>query len=506
MFFSNGWIQQHIAALQLLFAFYFRHVRQTIGGLPNYMQNPGLLSASLSHHGSLTFDIDSNLIKDFNDDLQNLRTKIKQLIPVQNFANILRNLVVVRVLLIAAASTGSFGLFFAVSTLQFVVAPLSLFVGCGMFFALVSPMIAAHYIVYSILQQLTPLAPQDLQFGLVIDMNFVVTAMLVDQLLCALVAFTPMFCKPRWMGWRRAAWSIGYGFVNSKSQNLAMLLLFEKFGVRLNLTAFLIDWGFSLTSRLADVISGSTVHWAPAFYLQHRMAHLPRVYEHAHKMHHYLHDTTAFDAHIYGSGFPEEWFHLVVETAATVLFGIFPMSLSSHLLNLSWANKIGHTRHLEDGNKEVLEDKNAHADHHKFHNKNFGIYGAMYDVIFGTNAHRDRQQHPYGQTDYSHFDFIGSPQALVSTALNGCKCGCVCRTSEPGISEGACSVSNLSGIQHIRSMSDLTSVRRICLAEAPHASHGFVFSCHKVLVEQGKGLPARDVLRVNFKPQLASCH
>ena len=30
--------------------------------------------------------------------------------------------------------------------------------------------------------------------------------------------------------------------------------------------------------------------------------HLPRVYEEAHKFHHYLHGSTAFDAHIYGSG------------------------------------------------------------------------------------------------------------------------------------------------------------------------------------------------------------
>lgn len=38
-----------------------------------------------------------------------------------------------------------------------------------------------------------------------------------------------------------------------------------------------------------------------------------QVYEEAHKFHHYLHDTTPFDAHVYGAGAPEEWFSMVVE-------------------------------------------------------------------------------------------------------------------------------------------------------------------------------------------------
>ena len=38
------------------------------------------------------------------------------------------------------------------------------------------------------------------------------------------------------------------------------------------------------------------------FYCEHRINHCPIIYQHAHRQHHYLHDTTAFDAHIYGSG------------------------------------------------------------------------------------------------------------------------------------------------------------------------------------------------------------
>ena len=42
--------------------------------------------------------------------------------------------------------------------------------------------------------------------------------------------------------------------------------------------------------------------WATIYYHQHRIAHLPVVYDQSHKFHHYLHDTTPFDAHIYGAG------------------------------------------------------------------------------------------------------------------------------------------------------------------------------------------------------------
>ena len=73
-----------------------------------------------------------------------------------------------------------------------------------------------------------------------------------------------------------------------------------------------------VTQRLAYTISNHWAHWLELFYHQHRMAHLPKVhlppsstqtwkyfflfkvYEHAHKLHHYLHGSLSLDAHIYG--------------------------------------------------------------------------------------------------------------------------------------------------------------------------------------------------------------
>lgn len=109
-----------------------------------------------------------------------------------------------------------------------------------------------------------------------------------------------------------------------------------------------------LTKRVNGFVSKYTLHWAPLFYHQHRLAHLPHVYADAHKFHHYLHGTTqlpllliilpanilllplpdsnAFDAHLYGSGAPEEWHCMMLEALPALYCGIPPASLSPYVL------------------------------------------------------------------------------------------------------------------------------------------------------------------------------
>merc|ERR1719233_2112338 len=98
-----------------------------------------------------------------------------------------------------------------------------------------------------------------------------------------------------------------WGFLNTKTYTLVLLLHMMKAGVAIPVVIWVLDWLLGLTLKLSDIISCWGAHWAELFYTQHRMAHLPKVYEHAHKLHHYLHGTLAFDAHIYGNGMPEEW-------------------------------------------------------------------------------------------------------------------------------------------------------------------------------------------------------
>jgi hypothetical protein len=97
---------------------------------------------------------------------------------------------------------------------------------------------------------------------------------------------------------------------------------------RINVVVWIIDAFAQLTPKFAAKFSEKTLHWASLFYHQHRLAHLPAVYSHAHKFHHHLPDACAFDAHIYGSGAPEEYFLLLTETIVAACLGCCPPSLS----------------------------------------------------------------------------------------------------------------------------------------------------------------------------------
>eukprot|EP01035_Chromulina_nebulosa_P026510 gene26510-34714_t len=119
----------------------------------------------------------------------------------------------------------------------------------------------------------------------------------------------------------------------------------------------------------------------------HRLAHLPGVYLQAHKAHHFLHDATAFDAHIYGSGAPEEFFTLAFEVLTGCLLGFCPPSLTYNVLNASWANKQVHTRAEKDAG-----GWNGHVDHHTTHDKNLGpsLPFSLLDMYFNTAVHNQQ--------------------------------------------------------------------------------------------------------------------
>merc|ERR1711971_1499900 len=132
------------------------------------------------------------------------------------------------------------------------------------------------------------------------------------------------------------------------------------------------------------------------FYLEHRIGHCPVVYAHAHKMHHYLHDTTAFDAHIYGSGMNEEFFWILAETLPCIVSAgcLFPYFFNVSILYVSWTNKSGHTRNADDACKLPLgcDEDNFHADHHTLHRANFGLStNPLLDFYFGTHGPNTRR-------------------------------------------------------------------------------------------------------------------
>jgi sterol desaturase/sphingolipid hydroxylase (fatty acid hydroxylase superfamily) len=125
------------------------------------------------------------------------------------------------------------------------------------------------------------------------------------------------------------------------------------------------------------------------FYCEHRLGHCPAVYAHAHKMHHYLHDTTSFDAHVYGSGMNEEFFWVLAEIIPCLLAPatMFPYALNLGVLYTSWENKGSHTRTSGKGAGQFYDDDNWHADHHTLHRKNFGSgYMPLLDFYFNTHG------------------------------------------------------------------------------------------------------------------------
>ena len=130
--------------------------------------------------------------------------------------------------------------------------------------------------------------------------------------------------------------SFFFGFLNCKTYYLVLFPLL--FNFKISLIPIFIDGIFGLSSQLSTIISKYFLHWSLLFYNQHRLGHLNYIYQDAHKMHHYLHGSTAFDAHIYGSGMPEEWGILMMEIIGFYKFGIIPSSLSSNVFIQSWYN------------------------------------------------------------------------------------------------------------------------------------------------------------------------
>jgi len=60
------------------------------------------------------------------------------------------------------------------------------------------------------------------------------------------------------------------------------------------------------------------------------------------------------------------------------------MSLGHHGLTMSWSNKLGHAR-----KEEGAGGMNEHADHHKEHQKNYGICNPLFDMLFNTRCNSD---------------------------------------------------------------------------------------------------------------------
>jgi len=373
----------------MLFKRYFEGLR-ILSELPVSLKDPAEVTERMQAGKPFTVEVPRGIVARYDHLMETTKEKTRLLAPdLPPFKTLQIQLFALRLLAVGLALADLPWLALLLSTAQCLLAPCSLFVSCCMFIALAPPLFLGHYVVWGLLQGVSwAVLPGWLQPSLPINLPFIVALFVLDQGLCfRLTRATPAGpaqALPAGTLFKHC-W---YGFLNCKTYELLILLCARSWGCRVDLVLWLLDAYLGLSRRAAALAERRCGTWAFLFYTQHRMGHLPKVYDSAHKFHHTFRDSTAFDAHLYGSGMPEELVCIFVEAVGAAL-GVCPMSLGHYGLTQSWANKLGHAR-KEDG----AGGMNEHADHHKEHNKNYGICNPMLDMLLGTRC--DNKTAEYG--------------------------------------------------------------------------------------------------------------
>lgn len=324
--------------------------------------------------------------EDFNRRFGEVTKRILQVCEDEpDFSTILASSFVVRALeCLACWACGCWGLL--VGPLQFVVAPLS-FTGSFIRFLTNVSDCLLHYACSFVVALAFVLTGHNRGPMMTIDTRFVVGFLSIDFFLNCLVYVV----TSERFGAQRLLLHAAYGTFNTKTY--FFVVLGSLFGYRFDLRVVILTGLLTLAVKSyglhKTILKGCGWPCFPVcFYVEHRIGHLPVVYQHAHKMHHYLHDTTAFDAHIYGSGMNEEFFWIWAEVLPCLLCPslFFPYFLNFDTLYMSLTNKPAHTRTCEGSCWSMAED-NFHADHHTLHRANYGsALGVLLDFYFGTQG------------------------------------------------------------------------------------------------------------------------
>lgn len=380
-------LQSHISALTVgnltLFRFYFAHLLKPFRRLPPELYNEHAMSKKMAEGQPFDLVVDRRYVDGYNGSMDKLQGDIKGMWRGPQVDFRIKQILfwLVRLATIAAAFRGAEPLHFTflVSLLQFLVLPYSLFVALGYGLETVFVLYTGHMFMFPLLTTLTrKCLPKNYNRTITISPLFLALFLLADQSICAACLYKTPKGKTVPLPAGRIWQSVWYGFLNCKSYYLVLLPLC--FGFEIPIVPWLLDF----TLGISGTITKYTMrYWQVLFYHAHKMGHIPLVYPDAHRFHHHLHDCTAFDAHIFGSGAPEEWLILVADVIMTMFFGIAPASLSPSVLGVSWYNKWGfHTRAQEPAGGDD-DGVNFHPAHHSRHVVNYGIT-YPYDLLMGT--------------------------------------------------------------------------------------------------------------------------
>ena len=349
----------------LLFSFWWRFLLAPFS-LPDELNDDAILAKMMEYDEQFELRVKKSHVQNYNDGLEEVGRQVERLgKPILSHKT--KQWVFWGVRLGCAGVgvwTGSVGLVVMVSLLQFLFLPYSLFVSVAYGLETVFVLYTGHVIVWPVLVWLFD-SVFCLDFmNLTITPELCLGFLVLDQTICALCLWKTPKGKTAPISTWRIVQSVVYGFLNCKTFFLVLLPLC--FGVKINIAAWMVDAFFGLSARIS---ARCARHWQVLFYQVHRMGHLKHVYQDAHRFHHYLHDSTAFDAHIFGSGAPEEWLILMVDVLLGGYFGVVPGCLSYHVLGISLFNKWGFHTRVEG---EEFSADNFHADHAK-HIYNFGF-------------------------------------------------------------------------------------------------------------------------------------
>lgn len=197
-------------------------------------------------------------------------------------------------MLLAAASHNA-RLTVLLLTLQVVIMPQSAAISAMLLVALTPPIFLGHYFAALSVRRLLVLVNAPLM-ELEVTNTAIAVFFLWDHALClySLHRNPQGAVMPKGLAWHAKHWA--FSLLNTKAYQAVLLLLMR--GSTVSLTCWLVASLLPLGPMIGALASHVGLDWGCLFYHQHRLAHLPVVYQDAHKLHHYLHDASPFDAHL----------------------------------------------------------------------------------------------------------------------------------------------------------------------------------------------------------------
>ncbi|CAE8590723.1 unnamed protein product [Polarella glacialis] len=324
---------------------------------------------------SCDFQCSTGIRERYNAEMESVRSHILVSTPPLMPAHLTLNLLMVhRTVWIAVASLQDIRLFILAGSLQFLIAPYSFSAALMIGSILFLTMCLGHCATALALSRV-PLP----DWSFAVSYKFIMVFLLSDFIVSCYFAFiSTMVAKPKLFPFRKTVEHMLYGSFNTKTYFLLVFLFCR--GASINVAWLVCDAVLGLGAVVNNIVQQSPLSWEFLFYHVHRLQHLPVVYDQGHKAHHRLHDTTAFDAHLFsGSGFPEEWFLVFVDIMFLQVLGVPPPALTYRMLKYQLGNKETHQR----------KDKNHvgeqyHEDHHIIHRANFGFARPMLDMYLKT--------------------------------------------------------------------------------------------------------------------------